>query len=154
MCIFVQNLDSPVGNIVVKSNGSAITDIFLGECASENSDTLTQKAVNELKRYFDGTLTEFTFPIELSGTDFQKRVWKILTEIPYGKTFSYGDVAKRLGGKRYSRAVGGAVNKNPVLIAVPCHRVIGTDGSLTGFACGISVKKYLLALEKENDFHK
>lgn len=154
MCIFVQNLDSPVGNIVVKSNGSAITDIFLGECASENSDTLTQKSVNELKRYFDGTLTEFTFPIELSGTDFQKRVWKILTEIPYGKTFSYGDVAKRLGGKRYSRAVGGAVNKNPVLIAVPCHRVIGTDGSLTGFACGISVKKYLLALEKENDFHK
>lgn len=154
MCIFVQKFDSPVGNIVVKSNGSAITDIFLGECASENSDTLTQKAVNELKRYFDGTLTEFTFPIELSGTDFQKRVWKILTEIPYGKTFSYGDVAKRLGGKRYSRAVGGAVNKNPVLIAVPCHRVIGTDGSLTGFACGISVKKYLLALEKENDFHK
>lgn len=154
MCIFVQNLDSPVGNIVVKSNGSAITDIFLGECASENSDTLTQKAVNELKRYFGGTLTEFTFPIELSGTDFQKRVWKILTEIPYGKTFSYGDVAKRLGGKRYSRAVGGAVNKNPVLIAVPCHRVIGTDGSLTGFACGISVKKYLLALEKENDLHK
>lgn len=154
MCIFVQNLDSPVGNIVVKSSGSAITDIFLGECASGNPDTLTQKAVNELKRYFDGTLTEFTFPIELSGTDFQKQVWKILTEIPYGKTFSYGDVAKRLGGKRYSRAVGGAVNKNPVLIAVPCHRVIGADGSLTGFACGISVKKYLLNLEKENAVQK
>lgn len=154
MCIFVQNLDSPVGNIVVKSSGSAITDIFLGECASGNPDVLTQKAVNELKRYFDGTLTEFTFPIEFSGTDFQKRVWKILTEIPYGKTFSYGDVAKLLGGKRYSRAVGGAVNKNPVLIVVPCHRVIGADGSLTGFACGIPVKKYLLELEKENDFQK
>lgn len=154
MCIFVQNFDSPVGNIVVKSNGSAITDIFLGECASGNPDVLTQKAVNELKCYFDGTLTEFTFPIELSGTDFQKRVWKILTEIPYGKTVSYGDIAEKIGGKRYSRAVGGAVNKNPVLIAIPCHRVIGTDGSLTGFACGISVKKYLLVLEKENDFQK
>lgn len=147
MCVYVKSLSSPIGNIVIKSNGRAITDIFLGEYEKENPDRLTEKAVTELSQYFDGTLIRFSFPIELNGTDFQKRVWKILTEIPYGETLSYGDVAERLGGKRYSRAVGGAVNKNPVLIAVPCHRVIGADGSLTGFACGLEVKKYLLDFE-------
>lgn len=152
--MFVQNFESPVGNMTVKSNGLAITEISLSKFDNGVKDSLTEKAVNELKRYFDGALTEFTFPIEPEGTDFQKRVWKILIEISYGKTFSYGDVAERLGGRRYSRAVGGAVNKNPVLIAVPCHRVIGTDGSLTGFACGLSVKKYLLDLEKENVIEK
>lgn len=147
MYIFVQNFGSPVGNMVIKSNGSAITDIFLGTPETENPDVLTAKAVTELSQYFDGLLTRFSFPIEPVGTDFQKRVWKILTEIPYGQTLSYGGVAERLGGKRYSRAVGGAVNKNPVLIAIPCHRVIGADGSLTGFACGLEVKKRLLDIE-------
>lgn len=154
MYICVQNFESPVGNMTVKSNGSAITEISLGKFEDGIKDNLTEKAVNELKRYFDGTLKEFSFPIEPNGTDFQKKVWKILTEIPYGETYSYGDVAERLGGKRYSRAVGGAVNKNPVLIAIPCHRVIGADGSLTGFACGLSVKKHLMNLEKENAFQK
>lgn len=149
-----QSFNSPVGNIVIKSNGSSVTGVFLGEYAAENPDFLTEKAVNELKLYFSGTLKQFSFPIELSGTDFQKRVWKVLTEIPYGKTVSYGEIAEKLGGKRYSRAVGGAVNKNPVLIAVPCHRVIGADGSLTGFADGLSVKKYLLDLEKKNVIQK
>lgn len=148
--IFTQNFNSPVGNMVIKSNGSVITEVAIAEKVNECSDALTQKAVNELKRYFDGTLTSFSFPIESDGTAFQKRVWKILTEIPYGETVSYGDIAEKIGGKRYSRAVGGAVNKNPVLIAVPCHRVIGADGSLTGFADGLTVKKYLLNLEKEN----
>lgn len=147
MCVFIQNLSSHIGNIVVKSNGSAITDIFLGEYENENSDRLTNQAVNELSQYFDGCLTQFSFPIEPDGTDFQKRVWKILTEIPYGETLSYGGVAERLGGKHYSRAVGGAVNKNPVLIAIPCHRVIGADGKLVGFACGLKVKKHLLDIE-------
>lgn len=147
MCVFVQNFSSPVGNMVVKSNGSAITDILLGEYENENPDKLTKQTVNELSRYFEGSLTRFSFPIEPVGTDFQKRVWEVLTEIPYGNTLSYGDVAERLGGKRYSRAVGGAVNKNPVLIAIPCHRVISADGKLVGFACGISVKKHLLDIE-------
>lgn len=152
--MFVQNFESPIGNMTVKSNGLAITEISLGKFDNGVKDSLTEKAVNELKHYFDGALTEFTFPIEPEGTDFQKKVWKILTEIPYGETVSYGDIAEKIGGKRYSRAVGGAVNKNPVLIAVPCHRVIGADGSLTGFACGLSVKKYLLDLEKENVIEK
>ena len=147
MCVYVQNLSSPIGNLVVKSNGSAITDIVLGIYTNENPDKLTQLAVKELSQYFDGTLTRFSFTIEPVGTDFQKRVWKILTEIPYGETVSYGDIAEKLGGKRYSRAVGGAVNKNHVLIAIPCHRVVGADGSLTGFAYGLAVKKHLLNIE-------
>lgn len=149
MCIYIQNLRSPIGNLIIKSNGSEITDIFLGKYTNENPDELTQKAVNELSQYFNGTLTRFSFPIEPVGTDFQKRVWKILAEIPYGETVSYGDIAEKLGGKRYSRAVGGAVNKNPVLIAIPCHRVVGADGSLTGFACGLAVKKHLLNIESK-----
>ena len=149
MCVFIQNLNSPIGNIIVKSNGSEITDIFVGKYTNESPDKLTNQAVNELSQYFDGTLTSFSFPIEPVGTEFQKHVWKILTEISYGETVSYGDIAEKLGGKRYSRAVGGAVNKNPVLIAVPCHRVVGADGSLTGFAYGLAVKKYLLDIESK-----
>ena len=113
--MFVQNFESPIGNMTVKSNGLAITEISLGKFDNGVKDSLTEKAVNELKHYFDGALTEFTFPIEPEGTDFQKRVWKILIEISYGKTFSYGDVAERLG---------------------------------------LSVKKYLLDLEKENVIEK
>lgn len=151
MCFYVENSKTPIGNIVIKSNGRAVTDIFLGSSEKENPDKFTEQAVNELKMYFSGDLKKFSFPIELKGTNFQKRVWLLLTEIPYGETVSYGDIAEHLGGKRYSRAVGGAVNKNPILIAVPCHRVLGSDGSLTGFACGISVKKYLLDIEDRNN---
>lgn len=152
MCFYVENCKTPVGNIVIKSNGKAVTDIFIGSPEKENPDKFTETAVNELKMYFSGSLKTFSFPTELKGTDFQKRVWRLLIEIPYGKTVSYGEIAEHLGGKRFARAVGGAVNKNPILIAVPCHRVLGSDGSLTGFACGISVKKYLLDIEdRSND---
>lgn len=150
MFVYAQNFNSPVGNMVVKSNGRAVTHILLGKCIRENPDFFTETAVNELKRYFNGSLRRFSFPVEPSGTDFQRRVWQLLVEIPYGETVSYGDIAEKLGGKRYSRAVGGAVNKNPVLIVIPCHRVIGADGSLTGFAYGLTVKKHLLDKEKEN----
>lgn len=154
MCIFVQNYLSPIGNITVKSNADAVTDIFLGKSAKESPNYLTEKAVSELKLYFENNLTSFSFPIELHGTDFQKRVWKKLMEIPYGEVCSYGDIAEKIGDKRYSRAVGGAVNKNPVLIAVPCHRVVGADGALVGFACGLEVKKYLLGVEGANNISK
>ncbi len=151
MCAYEENCETPIGNIVIKSNGKAVTDIFLGTPDKENPDKLTEKAACELKMYFSGELKRFSFPIELNGTDFQKSVWRLLTEIPYGETVSYGGIAEKLGGKRYSRAVGGAVNKNPILIAVPCHRVLGSDGSLTGFACDLSVKKYLLDIEDKNN---
>lgn len=150
MCFYIQNYNSPIGNIIVKSNNNAVTNIYLGNAELENRNFITQKAVLELQEYFNGTRNSFTFPIKFSGTEFQKKVYEVLTEIPYGETYSYGDVAERIGGKRYSRAVGSAVNKNPLLIVVPCHRVIGADGSLTGFACGLLVKKHLLNIEGGN----
>lgn len=107
-----------------------------------------QDAVSELNDYFDGKRTEFTFNLSPSGTVFQQKVWKGLLEIPFGKTMSYMDLSKKLGDVKAIRAVASANGKNPLWIVVPCHRVIGTDGSLTGYAGGLWRKKWLL--EHEN----
>ena len=104
--------------------------------------------------YFSGNIPDFTPPISLSGTPFKLMIWEMLRGIPYGETVSYGDIAKQAAEKRgiekmSSQAVGGAVGKNPVAIIIPCHRVIGADGSLTGYGGGIEKKEFLLRLEKE-----
>lgn len=101
----------------------------------------------ELTAYMEKECKEFSMPLDLYGTDFQRNVWKILQEIPYGETCSYMDIAEKIGNPRSVRAVGGAIGKNPVLIAVPCHRVITKDGKLGGFRAGLSMKKQLLSLE-------
>ncbi|MGH7927312.1 MAG: methylated-DNA--[protein]-cysteine S-methyltransferase [Candidatus Binatia bacterium] len=101
----------------------------------------------QLGEYFAGARTQFELPLEPRGTAFQKKVWRVLTEIPFGKTRSYFDVAKTIGSPKASRAVGAANGKNPLSIVVPCHRVIGTDGTLTGFAGGLETKAALLTLE-------
>ena len=100
--------------------------------------------------YFSGWRKSFDLPIKPEGTDFQKRVWAELVKIPYGETRSYKQVAESMGSPRSSRAIGGANNKNPIMILIPCHRVVGADGSLTGFAAGVEVKKQLLDLEQRN----
>ena len=107
-----------------------------------------KEAVLQLQDYFDGKRTTFTFPLNPSGTDFQKKVWEELLNIPFGKTRSYLDLSKKLGDVKAIRAVASANGKNPLWIVVPCHRVIGTDGSLTGYAGGLWRKKWLL--EHEN----
>lgn len=107
-------------------------------------------ALLQLDAYFKGELTRFDLKLNAQGTDFQKRVWQELEKIPYGETISYGELAKRMGNPKASRAVGMANGKNPISIIVPCHRVIGKDGSLTGFGGGIDVKKTLLELEKRH----
>lgn len=107
-----------------------------------------QKASVQLREYFSGTRTSFSFKIAPEGTEFQKKVWKQLLEIPFGRTVSYLDLAKELGDVKAIRAVASANGRNPLWIAVPCHRVIGTDGSLTGYAGGLWRKKWLL--EHEN----
>lgn len=107
-----------------------------------------QNAIEELQEYFEGNRTHFTFKIQPKGTDFQQKVWQELINIPYGKTISYLDLAKKLGDVKAIRAVASANGKNPLWIVVPCHRVIGTDGSLTGYAGGLWRKKWLL--EHEN----
>lgn len=98
----------------------------------------------QLRAYFEGTLTQFDVPIELTGSEFQRRVWQCLQDIPYGQTVSYGELARRVGNPKASRAVGLANGRNPVAVIVPCHRVIGADGRLTGYAGGIDRKTWLL----------
>ncbi len=101
----------------------------------------------QLESYFAGTLRDFNIPMELHGTEFQKRVWKELLKIPYGTTISYMELGSRLGDVKVIRAAGGANGANPIAILIPCHRVIGSDGSLTGYGGGLEVKEHLLRLE-------
>ena len=102
---------------------------------------------NQISEYLGGNRRKFTFPFKLSGTEFQKKVWMELCNIPYGQTRSYKDIAKAIGNPKACRAVGNANNKNPLIIVVPCHRVIGTNGKLTGYGAGLEMKEALLQLE-------
>lgn len=111
---------------------------------------LLQRAVEQLRGYANGDLKFFDLPLRLSGTPFQNKVWQALLDIPYGKTCSYGELAKKIGNPQGARAVGGALNKNPLGIIVPCHRVVGSQGELTGFAGGLELKKRLLELERRS----
>ena len=111
-------------------------------------EDLFLEAIDQLEAYFKGELTEFDLKLNARGTHFQNKVWQQLLKIPYGETISYGELAKRIGNPKASRAVGMANGKNPISIIVPCHRVIGKNGSLTGFGGGIEAKKFLLDLEK------
>lgn len=114
-------------------------------CESEIID----KAIIELRMYFNGELTEFSVETEFYGTDFEKTVWKQLSEIPYGATVSYKEIAQAIGRPGSIRAVANAIGKNPISIICPCHRVIGSNSSLTGYDGGIDAKRYLLALEQQ-----
>ncbi|MBW8487015.1 methylated-DNA--[protein]-cysteine S-methyltransferase [Actinomadura sp. PM05-2] len=105
-------------------------------------------AADQLGRYFDGTLSEFDVPLSLHGTPFQRAVWEQLRAIPYGETISYGELARRLGNPSASRAVGLANGRNPVSVIVPCHRVVGSGGDLTGYGGGLANKRYLLDFER------
>ncbi|PIE55334.1 MAG: cysteine methyltransferase [Dethiosulfovibrio peptidovorans] len=107
-------------------------------------------AVEQLQAYFAGELSRFDLPLAPEGTAFQRTVWRALTEIPYGQTISYGQLAASIGRPSACRAVGGANGKNPIPVVIPCHRVIGSDGSLTGFSSGLSLKRRLLAIEGVN----
>ncbi len=143
---------SPIGNIKIEDNGFAVTKVCITSeevCCSENSH-LQLECEKQLNEYFKGKRINFELPIELIGTEFQKNVWNALLDIPYGGTMTYGEVAGEIGNASASRAVGGACNKNPIMIIVPCHRVIGANGKLTGFAHGTEMKEYLLKLESIN----
>ncbi len=111
---------------------------------------LTDQVYSELTEFFEGRRKTFTFPYILKGTDFQKKVWQALCEIPYGETRSYKEVAAAVGNDKASRAVGLANNRNPIIVAVPCHRVIGADGKLVGYGGGLDMKVKLLEVERDN----
>lgn len=114
----------------------------------DDDHVILRLAEEQLSEYFNGLRRRFDIPMIPDGTSFQRRVWNLLLDIPYGETVSYGDIAARMGDPRKARPVGGAVGANPIGIIIPCHRVIGRDGSLTGFGGGLEVKTFLLNLEK------
>lgn len=142
---------SPVGNLKITGNKFGLSEIIFlgseGEISGEIPENL-KEVVRQLKEYFNKERTGFNLKLQPKGTDFQLKVWKALEEIPYGKTISYADLANRLGNPKVIRATASANGKNPIPIVIPCHRVIGSDGSLTGFSGGLHRKKWLL--EHEN----
>jgi methylated-DNA-[protein]-cysteine S-methyltransferase len=143
-------INSPLGitKIVGDENGVCLISILKENLVNvETSKVIPkslQNAVTELKEYFENSRTIFTFKINFKGTDFQQKVWRELLHIPYGKTISYLELSKKIGDVKAIRAVASANGKNPLWIVVPCHRVIGSDGSLTGYAGGLWRKKWLL----------
>lgn len=177
--IYFQTYQTPVGPVTIEAGETAITGIRTNQASYPDQDhqmqmaeqaqkqiliqnrnqkpgwilnqetTLIFRAYEELMEYFSGKRRYFDLPLHVSGTDFQMQVWKALQEIPYRETRTYKEIAIKTGRPKACRAVGGACHRNPILIMIPCHRVIGADGSLTGFGGGIPVKKQLLALEQD-----
>ncbi len=142
----------PIGTVGLADDGQGLSRVFLyqgGEAPPAGDGTpLTLRAAEELREYFSGERTAFTVPLSPRGTPFQLEVWQALRDIPYGRTRTYGEIAKAVGRPGAARAVGMANHDNPLLIFTPCHRVVGKNGSLTGFACGLEVKARLLELER------
>lgn len=148
-------VESPIGDIVITGDDDAIT--LLGRIGKARFDSgewvevdrfaAIKEAEQQLEAYWAGELFEFDLPLNPSGTPFQKKVWAALCNIPYGKTATYGEIAQQIGTPTASRAVGAANGRNPIAIVVPCHRVIGSNGKLTGYAGGLDMKEALLAHE-------
>ena len=146
-------IESPIGPLTLVASEAGLQRLAFGahrpdEAVEMPDHPLLKKTEAQLTEYFAGERTEFDVPLDMTGTPFQKSVWALLQEIPYGTTTSYGALALQLGSLGKSRAVGLANGKNPVAIIVPCHRVIGASGALTGFGGGLDVKAFLLSLEQ------
>jgi methylated-DNA-[protein]-cysteine S-methyltransferase len=150
------HLETPIGPLLIAGDEHAVRLIAFpkeGKAAkpepgwTESKRGPVGEATRQLREYFDGRRVDFDLPLAPGGTPFQQSVWKLLCDIPYGQTISYGELAKRAGNPKASRAVGAANGKNPLPIVVPCHRVIGANGKLTGFGGGLPTKEALLALE-------
>lgn len=151
---FYDTYDSPIGLIKIKEYDGYIISIGI-DSTKELSNEVQNATINivlaktQLEEYFAGKRREFSFPIKATGTSFQEDVWHSLQKIPYGEVWTYKDVAKAIGNQKAVRAVGMANNKNPLMIVVPCHRVIGSNGKLVGYAGGLGVKQHLLELERK-----
>lgn len=139
---------SSTTNLTVTMDEGAVTRVRFGRYSSRRpADTLQRTVARELGEYLSGERRKFTFPIRPAGSEFERRVWKELARIPYGRTKTYGEVARAIGNPHAARAVGGANGRNPIPIVVPCHRVVAAGGKLGGFGGGLSLKKKLLDLE-------
>ena len=158
MSLAYKIIQSPVGKLKLVASDKALVAVLwekdgprrvpLNELAADDRHPVLVKAERQLDEYFSGKRKKFSVALEMRGTPFQKDVWAALIAIPFGETRSYGQLAKQLGNPRATRAVGAANGRNPVSIIVPCHRVIGSSGKLTGFAGGLAVKAQLLNLER------
>jgi len=155
--LFYTRMDSPVGPLLLAGDTDGLRLVMFEKGKKtaapkpewKRDTKLFAEAIRQLRAYFDGKLKEFDLPLALEGTEFQLLVWNSLRTIPYGETISYAELARRIGNPKAVRAVGLANGSNPIPIIIPCHRVIGSDGSLTGFGGGLPVKKKLLALESQ-----
>ena len=154
-------IETFLGPVLIVMENEAVTAVFFAGNKKVEEDpsrgsgkeqgSLLTSAAQQIGEYLEGRRREFTLPVRLSGTPFQTTVWDILRTIPYGRTLSYRDVARLLGkDDRYLRAIGSAISRNPLMLIVPCHRVIGSDGSLTGYAGGLDRKQALLTLERRH----
>lgn len=156
--LFSTVVDSPVGALTIVASDAGVravlwpdddpTRVRLPDPVDDPTHPVITAAAAQLDEYFAGTRTTFDVPLDPVGTDFQRAAWEALRTIPYGVTVSYGDQADRMGDRRKARAVGAANGRNPISIIVPCHRVVGANGSLTGFAGGVDTKAWLLAHEQ------
>lgn len=148
--MFTDHMNSPLGLIEIKASDIGITQvIFCGDDlkTSTNSNETTDACKLQLIEYFNGERKIFNLPLDQQGTQFQESIWHCLVDIPFGQTMSYGDIAHKINNPKSVRAVGGANGRNPISIIVPCHRVIGASGTLTGYAGGIERKLWLLKHE-------
>ena len=156
--VYYDYLDSAVGRLLLVLDGQGLRRVHFENSRHpfrlsdewERGPGALHEARTQLKAYFAGKLKTFDLPLAPEGSAFQQQVWLELLRIPYGATTSYGDIARRIGDPTASRAVGAANGQNPLAIIVPCHRVIGADGSLTGYGGGLPIKRYLLDLEQQN----
>lgn len=149
-------VDSPIGPLMISTEGTALTGLYMGKPSKRPSivdwredpdERVLRETAKQLNEYFSGKRRKFELPLKFSGTEFQHRVWHALTEIPFGETRTYSQLARHIGNPAACRAVGLANGKNPIAVIVPCHRVIGADGSLTGFGGGLPRKEWLLGHE-------
>ncbi len=151
--MFYYTFNTIIGKITLLADETSLKMLSFGEKRPSGAvlgkNKIISDTISELEEYFLGTRIEFDIPVSPEGTDFQKKVWKALLHIPYGETRSYKAIAEYIGNPKACRAVGGANNKNPIAIIIPCHRVIGKNGSLTGYAGGTDIKSALLEMEKK-----
>jgi methylated-DNA-[protein]-cysteine S-methyltransferase len=151
-----RTIESPVGELTLVATDGVLSGVYMEGQAhmpdpatfGERDDAGFEEVIDQLGEYFAGERTEFTLPVRLEGTGFQRRIWRTLTTIPYGETWTYGQLADAVGRRDRIRAVGAANGRNPLAVVVPCHRVVGGDGKLTGYAGGLARKRFLLDLEQ------
>ena len=161
MSSFYKTMDSPVGLLTLVANDKGLAAILwenddpdrvrLGPMEEDGKHPVLVEAERQLRAYFAGKLERFSLPLAFTGTEFQKKVWTALTTIPFGETRSYAEIARQIGHPTAVRAVGAANGKNPISIVAPCHRVIGSNGKLTGFAGGLEAKALLLRMESREE---